>query len=75
MSDDDLQKLVDGLTTLGRRRRKLAAELAELARTMPPLVVAAARHGVRPARLRDLSGYSDESVRRILREAGIERSD
>lgn len=57
------------LAALGRRRRRLTADLAELRREILPEVLAALRAGVAQARVVELSGYTREQLRRLAKAA------
>lgn len=63
------------LAALGRKRRKLNADLADNRREIIPEVIAAVRAHVPQARIVELSGYTREQVRRICRAAGIEAEE
>jgi hypothetical protein len=63
--------VVDAQLALAERRADVPAARQRLAEA----IVAASKAGVRQRDIVDTTGYSRESVRRILRAAGVEPAD
>jgi hypothetical protein len=59
------------LRQLGAEHKRLRAELEAVVDLLHPLIVQAAREGVTPTVLVELSDYTRDRVRVICREAGL----
>ncbi|MEV0898140.1 hypothetical protein [Actinoplanes sp. NPDC049802] len=76
---DDLEAAVRGYDDARKRVSNAALQLAEARAAVPPArmalgeaIVAAAVAGARQVDIMQVTGYSREQVRRILRAAGVE---